>query len=66
MPQNQQGTTQFDNVRTLIMSGALDDLKRAVMAGADTDRLHHLATFERATAIVNWEKLERELREVIR
>ncbi len=55
-----------ENIRTLVMSGALNDLRLALNSASDSERLALLARFERATAIVNWEKLERELREVIR
>lgn len=55
-----------DNIRTLVMSGALNDLRLALNSSSDTERLELLARFERATAMVTWPKLEAELREVIK
>ncbi|HRD32578.1 MAG TPA: hypothetical protein PLS15_12920 [Fimbriimonadaceae bacterium] len=55
-----------DNIRTLVMSGALNDLRLALNSSSDTERLELLARFERGTAMVTWSKLKAELREVIK
>lgn len=55
-----------ENIRTLVMSGALNDLRLALNSSSDTERLELLARFERGTAMVAWSKLEAELREVIK
>lgn len=66
MSRNLEQSTGFDNIRTLVMSGALNDLRLALNSASDSERLALLARFERGTAMVTWSKLEAELREVIK
>ena len=65
MPQNEHRTTSFDNVRTLVLSGAIGDLKLITTTNSPDERVAILARFERATAMVNWDKLQSELAAIL-
>lgn len=57
--------TSLENIRTLVLSGAIGDLKQLVTTNNRDDRLAILARFERATGMVNWDKLQSELAAIL-
>ncbi len=57
--------TSVENIRTLVLSGAIGDLKLITTGNSPDDRLAILARFERATAMVNWDKLQSELAAIL-
>jgi len=54
-----------ENIRTLVLSGALDDLRLSLNSPDEAERQEYFRRFERATSKVNWRALHNELRDVI-